>query len=121
MSRAECRRVIDEPASPETAGTSCRAWRNVIPVSFEPSEVVVTNGGLVIPFYGGVAPCFVLDRVEVAEAADVVTVSLFAGSDPAQPDAICIEIAKRYEVAVALREPLGGRTVVDGSREASPR
>jgi hypothetical protein len=44
-----------------------------------------------------------------------VTVTLFAGSDPARPDAACIEIALSMAVDVPLAAPLGGRPVRDGA------
>ena len=66
-------------------------------------------------FWGGVEPCFVLDRVEVEETADTVTVTLRAGSDPARPGVACIEIALWMSVEVRLAAPLGGRVIRDGA------
>ncbi|MDZ4826270.1 MAG: hypothetical protein SGJ13_07365 [Actinomycetota bacterium] len=87
---------------------------NVNPVSFDPSEAEAVDGGVLIRFWGGVAPCFVLDRYEVEES-EVVTVNLYAGSDPSDPDGVCIELAKQYEVLVPLQSPLANRVVADGS------
>lgn len=91
---------------------------NVHPVSFDPAEAqpVDENGpGVLVRFWGGIAPCFVLQRYDVEESAEEVVVTLYAGSDPAQPDAVCIEIALQYEVLVPLAAPLGDRVLVDGS------
>lgn len=74
---------------------------------------------LAVRFYSGVEPCYVLDRVEVVEAAESVTITLYEGSDPAEPDAVCIEIAVWKEVLVELGAPLAGREVVDGGAGAS--
>lgn len=78
-----------------------------------PPEAV--DGGVLVRFYGGVAPCFVLDHYDVAETRRDVTITLFAGSDPSSPDVACIEIAALYEVMVPLDAPLGDRTVIDGA------
>jgi hypothetical protein len=88
---------------------------NVRPQPFESATPIGDETRLDVRFWGGVAPCFALDRVEVQEAADSVTVTLFAGSDPAQPDAMCIEIAVWMAVEVPLAAPLGGRAIRDGA------
>jgi hypothetical protein len=86
---------------------------NINPVSFDPAEAEATDGGVLVRFWGGVAPCFVLSHYDVDETADSVTVSLFGGSHPSEPDAVCIELAQQYEVLVPLDEPLGDRVLVD--------
>jgi hypothetical protein len=68
-------------------------------------------------FYGGVEPCSVLDSVEVSETAKTITITLRSGSDPAHPDAMCIQIAKYKAVDVTLDAPVGDREIVDGSAE----
>ena len=68
-------------------------------------------------FYGGVEPCSVLDSVQVDETKTTITITLRSGSDPAQPDAMCIQIAKYKAVDVTLDEPVGDRKIVDGSAE----
>jgi len=67
-----------------------------------------------VHYESGVAPCSVLDRVEVQYGA-VITITLFEGSDPQFKDAVCIMIAQFKAVDVALSEPVRGRTIVDGS------
>jgi hypothetical protein len=90
---------------------------NMRPQTFDTTEQPpkATDGGVLVRFYGGVAPCFLFDHYEVEETSDSVTITLYAGSDPAQPDAVCIEIAALYEVLVPLDAPLGNRQVIDGA------
>ncbi|MGQ0466878.1 MAG: hypothetical protein ACT4QG_16335 [Sporichthyaceae bacterium] len=78
---------------------------------------VVSSKVIRVYFYGGVAPCSVLDSVKVEESADSVRITLRSGSDPAKPDAMCIQIAKYKAVDVTLSEPVGDRAIVDGSAE----
>jgi hypothetical protein len=73
------------------------------------------DGGVLVRFYGGVAPCFVLDHYDVEETATDVTITLYGGSDPSSPDVACDEIAVLYEVMVPLAAPLGDRAVVEGA------
>jgi hypothetical protein len=70
---------------------------------------------LSIDFWSGIAPCDVLDHVDVSYGADVVTVTLFAGYDPSAGNVACIDIAQFERVVVTLDEPLNGRTIVDGA------
>lgn len=84
-------------------------------LQFDPSEAEATDSAVLVRFWGGIAPCFVLDRYEVEETDDAVTVGLYAGTEPGAEDVACIEIAVRYEVEVPLAAPLGDRALVDGS------
>jgi hypothetical protein len=68
-----------------------------------------------VRFWNGVEPCYVLGRVDVAETAGTVTITLWTGSGPGAAGAACIQIAAHYEVLVQLQAPLGTRTVVDGA------
>lgn len=82
--------------------------------SVEPDPTDDTR--LVVQYFAGVAPCSVLDRVEVDETDTIVTVTVYVGTDPAAGrDVVCIEIAKRYETVARLDAPLGDREVVDGA------
>jgi hypothetical protein len=92
---------------PGMANVRARPW--------DEAEPVGDGSTLRITYTSGVAPCNVLDHVEVEEGPEAVTVTLYEGSDPAQPDAVCIEIAKTKAVEVALSQPLGDREVVDGA------
>lgn len=79
------------------------------------SAVPVGERQVALRFYSGVAPCDVLGRVDVVEAADRVTITLFSGHDPSAGDRACIELAVSNEVLVDLAAPLGGRRIVDGA------
>jgi hypothetical protein len=68
-----------------------------------------------IVWWSGVEPCNTLDRVEVAEKKDSVTVTLYEGPDRRSPDVACIEIAVQKTTTVTLPTPLDGRRVVDGA------
>ncbi|MBW3618610.1 MAG: hypothetical protein KY461_00040 [Actinobacteria bacterium] len=90
---------------------------DVRPVPWDASTIDGTN--VTVAWWSGVAPCNVLDRVEVDEGDEVVTITLFEGSDPAEPDAACIDIAQRKRTTVELSEPVGRRSLVDGADPAS--
>ncbi|GAA1269635.1 hypothetical protein Psi02_19740 [Planotetraspora silvatica] len=87
--------------------------RKVPWISAKPTD---DGTALNVVWWSGVEPCNVLDRVEVAETADTVTVTLWEGHDRRQPDAMCIEIAIQKQTRVRLPAPLGDRKVVDGAR-----
>ncbi len=84
---------------------------------FDTATVGNDDVTVTIDFVSGVEPCYVLDRVDVAYGADTVTIALFEGHDPDQPDAVCIEIGVFKRVVITLDEPLAGRTIVDGAAE----
>lgn len=87
---------------------------NVFPVTWTSAQTL-NERSVRIHFESGVAPCSVLDRVEVSYSASAVSITLFEGSDPAFKNAACIMIAQFKAVDVTLTEPLSGRKVVDGS------
>lgn len=66
-----------------------------------------------IEFYGGVEECEGLDRVEVEESQEAVTVTLFVGRVPTAE--VCIEIAVLKSVTVRVDAPINGREIVDGA------
>ncbi len=68
---------------------------------------------LLVTFYGGVEACYGVDRVEVEESDDAVTITLFTGTVPG--DQVCIELAEFQGVEVTLDEALGDREIVDGA------
>jgi hypothetical protein len=70
---------------------------------------------LLVRFWSGVEPCYVLDRVEVEETDERVRITLFVGSDPEADAVACIELARLKAVRVSLEAPLGDRKVVDGA------
>ena len=105
----------DEPvdATPEPEIVKPRAGMdNVHRIGWDRAEVLSPKK-VRIHYYGGVAPCDVLDSVKVKLGAKAVTVTLRSGSDPAKPDMACIEIAKAMAVDVTLAEPLAGRKILD--------
>jgi len=109
-------RFHDNPMEGEPTLVSPRpGMANVRPHAFAAATMPADDRSLRVVFWGGIAPCFVLDRVEVREAAHTVTVTLLAGSDPASPNVACIEIAMLMAVDVSLPSPLAGRVVVDGA------
>jgi hypothetical protein len=117
----------DEPAPAAPPGTDCS-------VPPEPKGTLVTpQPGMVdvrpvpwtsakgkgrtvtVTWVSGVAPCTVLDHVEVRERRRRVTVTLFEGSDPEAQGMPCIESAQYKAARVRLDHPLGDRRVVDGA------
>lgn len=70
-----------------------------------------------VEFYGGVEECEGLDRVEVKEDQEAVTVTLYTGRLPEAE--VCIEIAVLKATTVKLRSPLKRREIVDGAQVAS--
>jgi hypothetical protein len=106
--------VTSPPGRPQRVEPTNDA-ENVRPMNFEVGEVKAAPGGVLVRFWGGIAPCFVLDHYTVTETAETVTIGLFAGNEPTDEDVACIEIALRYEVKVPLDAPLGARTVVDAN------
>jgi hypothetical protein len=107
------------PADSPTLVTPRPGMANVRAHAF--AGVTAGSRGVRVLFWGGVAPCFVLDRVEVHETPDAVTITLWAGSDPASPDAACIEIALHLAVDVELRAPFRGRPILDGAASGARR
>ena len=88
---------------------------NVHPVTWRRAEVL-NDRTLRIHYESGVAPCSVLDRVEVDYRAGEIAVGLFEGSDPAFKNAVCIMIAQFKAVDVPLEQPVNGRAIVEGNR-----
>jgi len=88
----------------------------VTPHGFESADPVDDGRVLAVRYWSGVAPCSVLDSVEVDESATEVVVTLMVGHEPDAGDVACIQIAQLYETRVELRAPLGEREVVDGAR-----
>ena len=80
------------------------------------AEPVGDGRTLRVVWTSGVEPCATLDRVEVDEGRDQVTVTLYEGPSRASPDAVCIEIAINKVTEVRLKRPLGDRRIVDGAR-----
>lgn len=86
----------------------------VRPRPFEEVEIL-TSRRLRVHFWSGVEECYGLDRVEVEETPDAVTITLHEGREPAAE--VCIEIAVRKAVDVTLDGPLGDRQIKDGAAQ----
>jgi hypothetical protein len=69
---------------------------------------------MAVRFWGGVPECEPVGRVDVQETATTVTITLYTGRPPGEPQA-CIAIALYQELIVELSAPLGSRTIVDGA------
>ncbi|HEX2178742.1 MAG TPA: hypothetical protein VHL54_04365 [Actinomycetota bacterium] len=87
---------------------------NVHPIGWRRAEVL-DERTVRLHFESGVAPCSVLDRVEVQYRPGEIVLTLFEGNDPAFPNAACIMIAQFKAVDVPLDEPVNGRRLVDGT------
>ena len=89
---------------------------DIRPVGWEKARQTPDGRHLRVVYWSGVEPCNVLDRVDVRYAEKTITVTLYEGSDPTQPDVACIEIALQKVVKLKLDEPVDGRKIVDGAR-----
>jgi hypothetical protein len=93
--------------TPGMSGVSARIFDKVV--------VGDDDRTLTIFFWSGVEPCYVLDRVDVDEGPDAITITLFEGHDASAGDVACIEVAVLKMVVVPLDEPVGDRRIVDGA------
>jgi hypothetical protein len=82
------------------------------------SVVSQPNNKLEVRFYGGVVDCYGVDHIDVEEADDAVTITVYTGTPPAAAATSCIDIAELQAVIVALASPLGERHIIDGSSGA---
>jgi hypothetical protein len=82
------------------------------------SVVQQPNNKLEVRFYGGVVDCYGVDHIDVQEADDAVTVTVFTGTPPAAANTACVDLAELQAVIVALASPLGERHIIDGSSGA---
>ena len=89
---------------------------DVHPIPFDQARVGTDGRTVQIDFVAGIAPCSVLDHVDVRYGANSVTITLSEGSDPAAGQVACIMIAEFKRVIVQLDQPLGDRTIVDGAK-----
>jgi hypothetical protein len=87
----------------------------VRPMTFDVAQVKAVAGGVLVRFWNGIAPCFVIDHYTVDETAQTVTVGLFAGHAKGSDNVACAELALRYELKVPLDAPLGNRKIVDAN------
>jgi len=87
----------------------------VHPIPFDTATVGSDGSTIAIDFVSGVAPCAVLDHVDVRYGVSAVAVTLFEGSDPRAGQVACDEIAQYERVVLALDQPLADRAIVDGA------
>jgi hypothetical protein len=88
----------------------------VVPHIWDSAEPIAPRSIRVL-FYGGVEECEGLDRVEVKETDEAVTITLYTGRVPTAD--VCIEIAVLKAVTVKLDSPLGDREILDGAARKS--
>ncbi len=101
---------------PEPEGTLVTPQPGMVGVRAVPWTSAKGKGRTVtVTWVSGVAPCTVLDRVEVMQDRRRVTITLFEGSDPQAQGTPCIESAQYKAVRVRLDQPLGDRRLVDGA------
>jgi len=111
--------ICDDPgpvAPTPTVVTPTPGMADVHPIGFDRATVGADGITVAVDFWAGVAPCSVLDHVDVRSTADAVTITLYEGSDPSAREVACPAIATLDRVLVHLDEPLAGRTILDGVR-----
>jgi hypothetical protein len=84
------------------------------PIAWTRARVARDDRTVTISFASGIAPCSVLDHVDVEDRPETVTITLFEGHAPDAGDVACIEIAQLKAVRIILERPLNGRELVDG-------
>jgi hypothetical protein len=84
-------------------------------IPFDTARVGSDGRTITIDFVSGVAPCSVLDHIDVRYGGSTVTITLFEGSNPSAGQVACIEIAQYERVVIMLDQLLGDRAIVDGA------
>lgn len=85
------------------------------PVPWEKARQTPDGRHLRVVYWSGVEPCNVLDHVDIRYGEKSITVTLYEGSDPTQPDVACIEIALQKFVKLRLDQAVDGRKLIDGA------
>jgi hypothetical protein len=88
---------------------------DVRPIAWTRARVAPDDRTVTIGFASGIAPCSVLDHVDVEYRAEAVTITLFEGRSPNAGDVACIAIAQLKAVRILLDRPLNGRELIDGA------
>lgn len=91
---------------PDLVEVEATPWESVSPVDAEQTV-------LEVQWFGGNEACFGLDRVELEETADAVSITVFTGREPG--DQVCTMEAALKSTEVELSEPLGPRSILDGA------
>ncbi len=107
--------VVTDPYDGAQGVEPTPGMAGVNPTAFDKVVVGDDDRTLTIFFYSGVEPCYVLDRVDVDEGSDAITITLFQGHDASAGDVACIDIALLKKVVVELDEQVGDRRIVDGA------
>jgi hypothetical protein len=103
------------PIQANQAAVDARAV-NLRPVKWTRAEAGPGHQLLVHYTVTGRADCSLLGRVDTAETADAVTVTVFLGHAPGTDcSGVQPMLAAEFVTTVTLREPLGARTVKDGA------
>jgi hypothetical protein len=104
----------DTPPAPGNGAAAIRSRSDLVDARpVEPESVTSdpsNNKRLLVRFWGGVEPCFGAE-LRVVESATEVKVTVLGGAPPDARDRTCIALAKLYEGALDLRDPLGSRTI----------
>ena len=85
------------------------------PIAWTRARVARDDRTVTIDFASGIAPCSVLDHVDVEDRPDAVTITLFEGHAPGAGNVACIEIAELKAVRIVLDRPVNDRELVDGA------
>jgi hypothetical protein len=85
------------------------------PIAWTRARVARDDRTVTIDFASGIAPCSVLDHVDVEDHPDAVTITLFEGHAPGAGNVACIEIAQLKAVRILLDRPVNDRELVDGA------
>ena len=84
-------------------------------IAWTRARVARDDRTVTIDFASGIAPCSVLDHVDVEDRPDAVIITLFEGHAPDAGDVACIEIAQLKAVRILLDRPVNDRELVDGA------
>jgi hypothetical protein len=88
------------------------------PIAWTRAHVAPDDRTVTIDFASGIAPCSVLDHVDVDDRPDAITITLFEGHAPDAGDVACIEIAQLKAVRILLDRPVNDRELVDGAPDS---
>ena len=104
---------MPEPVSSPVEPTPGMA--DVHAIGWDSADVSADGLHVTISFTSGVAPCSVLDHVDVAYGTSAVTITLYEGHEPGGGQVACPAIAMFKQTTVDLTEPVAGRDVKDGT------
>ena len=114
------------PAGEERAGCGA-AWRDVEAVAATPRGVderpipiecihQIANRRVRVGFALPAGPsCHLLERVELVESADAVSITLFGAVDEDPAAGVCPEEPRQVVTEIDLAAPLDDRVLLDGS------